>query len=425
MMKTAAEQPAQTQVMPGQTGARPVARARMGREQANADFEGLLARQSMIPDMPSEKREEASPDIQPAQQGRATPEALFFALAGGREFGAQPEVAEQPRAPDSGDGDNPSSASDTGMTPAATATPEPAAVPSQPQVVVPNAPVAMKERGKPAEAKPAMGPTVALPTKIDPPDGEIVADPAREPTASADGRATERDAAPSPAQRKLQAIGEAASPKETGASQGPPPVTLIRVAGQETHFAPTPVFLFDDQKLEASGVNASAGLDEPSRVQPQSPIAIKAPSGPLKTLTVQLGSQELGLINATLALKDKMLDLRVDAMRDEAVTSLRENAGRLADTLQSLGFAVDGVIVQKMHQAEASAQAGNGHPMQHGAAGQDGQGQQRDLNGSGFGAEGSSRQSRQVVHDDHLAEQDGNDQANSAGATRNSRDVFL
>jgi len=422
MMKAAAEQPAQIQVMPGQTGARQVPRARTGTDQLMADFEELLAKQSMISDMPPERSEDASSDGPSAQQALPSPEARFLALAGGREIPAKQGAPEQPRVSDSG-GDLSVSASDDSATQAATTMPEPLPVPAQLQVLDPPARIAVNEGGQPAIDKPAVGPTAPLPARIEVADAEAVADP--ELPEGENDRAPARDGVAPSVERKSQAIGDAESSKEMGASPASVPVTLIRVAGQETHFAPTPVFLFDDIKTDASTMHVSSGPDEPSRAQPQSPVALKAPSGPLKTLTVQLGSHELGLINATMALKDKALDLRVGAMRDEAVTSLRENAGRLTETLQSLGFSVDGVTVQKMHQADAGAQTGNGQQMQHGAAGQDGQGQQRDQNASGFGAEGSSRQSRHITDDDHRAEQDGNDQAKSMGGTRNSRDVFL
>lgn len=438
MMKATAERTVQSQVMPGQAGARQSPRVRMEADQVMADFEGLLARQPIISGTPLENREEASPGGQPAQQALASPEVLFLALAGGGDFTAKREAAEQPRTPDSG-GDSSVPASDDGVMKSAATMPEPPVELAQPQGVHPQARVAAIEGGQPAKDKSATELRAAFPVPADRADAAAAADPTPVLAASDneraierddddDGRAAKRDDAEPSGEKKPRAIAEAVSRKEMGvsqASQGGPPVTLIRVAGQETHFAPTPVFLFDDRKMDASTVQASSGPDETTRAQPQSPIALKAPSGPLKTLTVQLGSQELGLINATMALKDKALELRVGAIRDEAVTSLRENAGRLADTLQSLGFSVDGVTVQKMHQGDAAAQTGNGQPMQHNAGGQDGQGAQRNLNNSGFGAEGSSGQSRQSPHDDHLAEQDGNGQANSLGGTRNSGDVFL
>lgn len=430
MMKAAAEAPMQTQITPGNAGTRQAQRGRMGADQLMADFEGLLAKQSMIRELPLEKTAKPAPDGESAQPALTSPEVLFLALAGGGEFMAQEETAEQPHAPDSAVDDTSPPISDDNTPPAG---PELPAVQMQPQIVQPQAPAAMKEGKQPANDKPSLIPktaAVAAPSvRIEHSDGEPAVDPAQEVPAPDNVRATERGSTSSSAERKTYAIaGEAASLKDMETSPGLEPVTLIRVAGQETHFAPTPVFLFDDHKIDMSAVNMPAGPDQPSRVQPApSPIALKAPVGPLKTLTVQLGSHELGLINATMALKDKALDLRIGAMRDDAVASLRENAGRLSDTLQSLGFAVDGVTVQKMHQSDTGAQTSNGHSMQHGAGGQDGtgQGQQRDLNGSGFSAGGSARQSRHNSHDDHLAEQDGNDQVKSAGGTRNSRDVFL
>ncbi|QIG49898.1 flagellar hook-length control protein FliK [Nordella sp. HKS 07] len=424
MMKAAAEQPAQIQGMPGQTGARQAPRARTGTDQLMADFDELLAKQSMISDMPPENREQASSDGPPAQQALASPEVLFLALTGGREFPAKQGVPEQPGVSDSG-GDVSATASDDSATQGVTTMPEPIPVLAQSQVLDPPARIAVNEGRQPAIDKPAVGPSAPVPAHIELADTEAVADLTPELPASENDRAPARDGVALSVERKSQAIGEATSSKDMGASPACAPVTLIRVAGQETHFAPTPVFLFDDIKTGASSMHPTSGPDEPSGAQPQSPVALKAPSGPLKTLTVQLGSHELGLINATMALKDKALDLRVGAMRDEAVTSLRENAGRLTETLQSLGFSVDGVTVQKMHQVDAGAQTGSGQQMQHGAAGQDGQGQQRDPNASGFGAEGSSRQSRHIPDDDHRAEQDGNDQAKSMGGIRNSHDVFL
>lgn len=434
MMKGAAENTPPMQATPSQAGTRHALRARMGSDQLMADFEGLLARQSMARDAPLEKADEAASDDQLGQSQRASREALFLALTGGSEFAAQPDQAEQPQDQDGTSAESHAPMPDESAPQAVTAPLELLAAAMLAQAVQPQRQAVPNDDRVMTRDKSAVLPKAAVslaqPLTVERAANEPGVGLA--PDVVDDSHSPRSGDASSAVDRKVQATaGEPAVREESGENQGSPlPVTLIRVAGQETHFAPSPVFLFDDHMTGTLTMNAPAGPNEPSRLQPAipPPIAAKAQTGPLKMLRVELGSNELGLINATMALKDNMLDLRIGAARDDAVMSLRENAGKLSDTLQSMGFSVDGVTVQKLQQSDTGSQTGTGQPMQHGATtGQDGsgQGQQRTLNGSGFGAEDSAGRSRHSPDEDHLAEHESNDQAKNTGGIRNSRDVFL
>lgn len=430
MMNGAAEKTVLTQAMPGQRGTRQALGARMGPDQLMASFEGLLAKHGMVQDPSAEQIEAKTPDNHLEQPPRATPEALFLALAGGAELAASDEDAEQPQIEDeSGDDSTVAETEEKPLQPAAIRAESPALV---------IAAVAPRMQPEPGEAKPTIKEEAAPKLKAAPVDAartmvESVEDdaPIGLPPASPDNASSQPDAdRPVVAEKRAAKVAEdpPAAEKPSKNQDGAPPVTLIRVAGQETHFAPSPVFLLDDQKITSSPLSAPSETDAPGRAQPVTPpVMVKAPSGPLKTLKVDLGSHELGMINATVALKDKALDLKIGAARDDAVASLRENAGKLSDALQALGYSVDAVSVQKMQQSDAGAQAGNGQPQQQDAGGQDtrGQGQQRPSGGSGFGSESSSGQSRYAHRDDHLAEQERNDHAKSTAGSRDSRGVFL
>lgn len=430
MMNGAAEKTVLTQTMPGQRGTRQTPGARMEPDQLMADFEGLLARHNLAQDSSPEQAEVKTSDIQPEQPPRVTPEALFLALAGA-EFAPPDEGAEKPQIQDE-DGND-------GATAGGEAKPsQPAILRAEIPALVIAASVPPQVQAEASEVKSVIKDEIApkvdvaavddSPLRVTNPGDDIPVNP---PRAGQDSGATPpRADNPLVTEKRIAKVAEdqptaERSPKSQDSA---PPVTLIRVAGQETYFAPSPVLAFDDQKIGSLPLGAPAEAGASGRSQPVAPpVIIKAPGGPLKTLKVELGSHELGLINATVALKDKALDLRIGAARDDAVASLRENAGRLSDALQALGYSVDAVSVQKMQQSDAGAQAGNGQPQQHDAGGQDarGQGQQRPSGGSGFGSDGSSGQSRYSHRDDHLAEQESHDHAKSTSGSRNSRGVFL
>lgn len=428
MMKSATENTLPTQIVPGHAGTRHAGRGRIDTDQLTAEFEGLLARQPMVRgDAKSQTPEDAAPDGEGARPARSTPEALFLALAGGRELAAEQQGGEDP----SGQSE---AAADGALEPDGDA-PRRAADPTQPrsnevqaQLMQPAIRAEGNEEGMVTKADPLVMPKAA---RAEAPRFVSERFDSADIHAATPGVPDHESARAEPAAEKrvFRFAGEGRGIEDAEKSPGgTSPFALIRVAGQETHFAPSPVVVFDDHKIDALAMNAPAGPDEPSRAQPAPPpLVVKPASGPLRMLKVELGSHELGLINATMALKDKALDLRLGAARDDTVASLKEGAGRLSDTLQALGFSVDGVTVQKMHQSDGGNQTGNGQSMQQGAPGQDGSGQnqQRGLNGSGSGAGGSSGQSRHTPHDDHLAEQNGNDQAKNAGGARNSRDVIL
>lgn len=432
MMNGAAEKTALTQALPGQRGTRQAPGTRTGPDQVMADFEGLLAKHSMVQDAPPEQAEAKTrtPDNHLEQPPRATPEALFLALAGGAEFTLPEEDAEQPQIQGESD-DNAAAEAEEKPSPSAPLRAETpvilGAVSTAPQV---RAEAKETKSTIKDEIAPKLGAVAAdaAPLVIENSSDDL---PVNLPRVDRDdGSSSPTADSPVVAEKRTTKVAEEpAAPEKASKSQdAAPPVTLIRVAGQETHFAPSPVLLFDDQKIGSMPLGAPPETDASGRPQPVAPpVLIKAPSGPLKTLKVELGSHELGLVNATVALKDKALDLRIGAARDDAVASLRENAGRLSDALQALGYTVDAVSVQKMQQSDAGAQTGNGQPQQQDSGGQDarGQGQQRPSSGSGFGSENSSGQSRYSHRDDHLAEQEGNDHAKSTAGSRNSRGVFL
>lgn len=434
MMNGAAEKTVLTQAVSGPRGARQLPGTRMGPDQLMADFEGLLAKHSMAQDLSPEqveaKDKAKTPDNHLEQPPRATPEALFLALAGGAEFAAPEEDPEQPQIEDDGGDDG--ATADVEEKPSQSVTPRAdvptivsALPPPQVQAEVREAEAVIKDETAPKLKAVAAD---AAPLLIENSGDDLPVDLAR--ARQDDGSSLPPADSPVVAEKRPAKIAEEspAADKASKSQDGAPPVTLIRVAGQETHFAPSPVFLFDDQKVGGVALGPPTETGAPGRPQPVAPpVLVKAPGGPLKTLKVELGSHELGMVNATMALKDKALDLKIGAARDDAVASLRENAGRLSDALQALGYSVDAVSVQKMQQSDAGAQTGNGQPQQQDAGGQDarGQGQQRPSSGSGFGSEGSSGQSRYSHRDDHLAEQEGNDHAKSAADSRNNRGVFL
>lgn len=431
MMNGAAEKTVLTQAMPGQRGTRQASGARLGPDQLMANFEGLLAKHGMVHDQPTEPAETRTSDDHLEQPPRATPAALFLALAGGAELAVPQEKTGQPLTQDEGDDD--SAPVETREQPSQPVTMR-SEIPAMAIAVSPPPKVqAEAKEAKPVvedEAAPKLIPPVAdtVPLVVENARGDVPVNVLR--TARDDGPSPRPADSPVVIEKRIaKAPEEPPSPEKASKSQdGAPPVTLIRVAGQETHFAPAPVLLFDDQQVAGLPLGAPAEVDAPGRAQPvAAPVTLKAPSGPLKTLKVELGSHELGMVNATVALKDKALDLKIGAARDDAVASLRENAGKLSDALQALGYSVDAVSVQKMQQSDAGAQAGNGQPQQQDAGGQDtrGQGQQRPSGGSGSGSENSSGQSRYSHRDDHLAEQERNDHAKSTAGNRDSRGVFL
>lgn len=424
MMKAAAEKTVQMQVMPGQSGTRQSLRTRMGENQLLADFEGLLARQSAAHDTPLDKLDAAPADNRAEPVPRATSEALFLALAGGTEFAVQ-EGAAEPRLEDDGAADDGEPAkTDEGQSQSAAIRAEASAVMIEAGAIRPQMQMEMQEeQDTPPPAKLHAAVADASPLMTGKRGDALADDPAP---------SVPDDIPDSPAvagKRHAKTAEEAPVADKAAKSQdGAPPVTLIRVAGQETHFAPSLAPMPGDQKIDTLPLSVPAGPDEPVRAQPAlPPVAVKMTNGPLRTLKVELGSHELGLVNATVALKDKSLDLKIGAARDDAVASLKENAGKLSDALQALGYSVDGISVQKMQQSDAGGQAGNGQPAQQDTGGQDarGQGQQRTSGGSGFGSEDSHGQSRHTRHDDHLAEQEGHDQSKGIAVSRNSRGVFL
>lgn len=143
-------------------------------------------------------------------------------------------------------------------------------------------------------------------------------------------------------------------------------------------------------------------------------------------LKLQLDTSELGPVNATVMLKDDGLDLRIATIKEEAVVALRENAGKLSDALQSLGYTVDAVTVQKLSLPEAVQASSSSQPMHQGSTGQGGSSQaQWNLNGAEAGAGGSSRQSKQTPQDGQFAEHEGNDEAKTAGGIRTGGGVFV
>lgn len=427
MMNGATEKTVLTQATPGQRGTRQAPGTRMGLDQLMADFEGLLAKQSMVQDPSPEQAEAKTTDNRLEQPPRATPEALFLALAGSAELAAPEKDTEQPQIEDDGGDDSVTAEADEKPS---QSTPLRAEIPA----IVSAAPTPPQVRAETREAKPVVKDETApklnvvaadaVPLSIENSGDDVPVNLAR--AGQDDGSSSPPADSPVVAEKRTAKITEEspAADKTSKSQDGAPPVTLIRVAGQETHFAPSPVLLFDDQKIGSLPLGPPAETEASGRPQPVAPpVMVKAPSGPLKTLKVELGSHELGMVNATLALKDKSLDLKIGAARDDAVASLRENAGRLSDALQALGYSVDTVSVQKMQQSDAGTQTGNGQPQQQDAGGQDarGQGQQRPSSGS----ESSPGQSRYSHRDDHLAEQEGNDHAKSTADSRNSRGVFL
>ncbi|MFZ5673462.1 MAG: flagellar hook-length control protein FliK [Pseudomonadota bacterium] len=423
MMKAVAEKAMQMQVAQGQSGMRQALRFRMGGDQPMADFEGLLARQSAVHDAPLEKLDGQAADNRIEQAPRTTTEVLFMALAGGAEITVQEETPEPQDEDDSAEDGEPAKADEAPaeavimrLQPPAIAVEESA---DRPQIQTET----KREKDAAPPARLVIPAGAALPLVNEKGGDDLVADSV---PAVAD------DAPDSPAvagRRNPKRVEEAPAVDKAARSQdGAPTVTLIRVAGQETHFAPSLAPMLGEQKIDTLPLNTPAGPDGPVRAQPAPPPGVvKMPNGPLRTLKVELGSQELGLVHATVAIKDKALDLRIGAVRDEAVAGLKENAGKLSDALQALGYSVDGVSVQKMQQSDAGNQTGAGQPMQQDAGGQDarGQGQQRTSGGSGSGSENSNGHSRHMRHDDHFAEQEGHDQPKSTAAGRNGRGVFL
>lgn len=205
-----------------------------------------------------------------------------------------------------------------------------------------------------------------------------------------------------------------------------PAVVVNVTASQETHFAPIAPVPFDNPAPPLAMVD---GATAPREVAPPPPV-MQAPSypaaGPLKMLKLQLDTSELGPVNATMALKDDGLDLRIAAVTEEAVMALRENAGKLSDALQSLGYSVDAVTVQKLNLPDAVTASVSSQPMQQGSTGQGGSNQaQWDLNGAQAGAGGSSRQSKQTPQGGQFAEHEGNGEAQGAGGVRAGGDVFV
>lgn len=433
MMKAAAETAVNMQVMSGHPGARQAPRSRLGAEQLLADFEGLLARQSAAHDTPLDKTEVPAVDNRAEPAPRATPEALFMALSGGAELMVQEETAGQPQLDDDSSEDGEPAQADAPQPQAAAPRSE---IPAMVIDVVKTRPSMRMETGeeplivkdealspKPGVAVSDIAPAVDAKR----PDNAVV-DVAQADTGDVPPR-SDVDSRAVTEKRSARVAPETPAAEKTSRNQeAAAPVTLVRVAGVETHFAPSPAPIFADQKIDLLPLSPPAAPDGPGRAQPAlPPVAVKMPNGPLKTLKVELGSHELGLVNATVALRDKAIDLKIGAARDDAVASLKENAGKLSDALQALGYSVDGVSVQKMQQGDAGNQTGMGQSSQQDAGGQDarGQGQQRTSGGSGFGSESSSGQSRHTHRDDHFAEQEGNDQPKGTAVGRTSRGVFL
>lgn len=411
MMKGATEKAVQLEPMAGgHAGSTHNPRGRKtGAERLLADFDKLLAKhQSAVRD---EKSSEAPADAAaPMTTSLPRPEAAFFTVA------------------QEGNGLSPQ-ATPVSPLPAPQATEDGTLVitPDLVQPLVLQKPVEPKTEAK--ADRPVMKVDHMLPH---PPNDQAEDRPVMQflQKPAADGGEPDRTGLITQVMQKPAIVADDSQGLESAVESNPVnlPVILVRAVAPETHLPPAPLALVgapDTLTMAMGPAMTSEAAPPPPVTSP--PVMPKFHVGPLKLLKVELGSTELGPINATMALRDSALDLRIGALRDDAVASLREHAGKLSDALQSLGYSVDGITVQKLHQHDIGQQAANGQPMQQGAAGQDpGAQSQRDLAGSRAGAEGSSRQSRQAFNGNRNAEHESNDQSRGpAGNTRSSRDVFV
>lgn len=385
MMKAAGEGPAPAAIMPGQARGRLAHKGQaVGKDQLLADFDRLLAKQSAIADnLPVS--EEPQPDDK-----AAAPDAAFLSIASlgdlvSRLAAALPQAKLQ--------------AEDTA----------PPAQAAEADILSTDIADEAEMPADPAPRQIARGASAQRPPAVTPEPAPIAAD-----AEIKDVPAHVMPAAPEAASAEL-------SPESVRETAPPPTVTVT--VKQETYFAPVQIILLGDQGPTAAPVS---GLQSSTPSAPAPLVMSQPAAAPLKLLKLELGTSELGPVSATMAVKNDALDLRIKAHKDDAVASIRENAGKLTDALQSLGFSVDSITVQKINAPDASTSFNQGQASANGAPGQGGNNQAQGGSSSPeAGAGGSSRQSRHTPNGGHFAEHDGNDETRNSGGARSGSDVFV
>lgn len=406
-MKAETDQAGPLSIPMGQINGRQTHRSRVATDRLLENFERLLAKQSDPQDMGLELKDETAPEVPILAQPPIISDAALIAVAKLDQLAAglaqgEPQATTKIAADDE---------------------------PEKPALKeTASDDVELEDQSdQPTDIRPALIPTahvsVAHYEKTESRKPETTDKPQALPvTAVAQKEPVRSPAVPTTDSPPVIAEDQSQPSKETK------PAVLVNVtATQETHFAPAAPIVFDNPAPPLATVD---GTPAPRETAPPPPL-IQAPSlpavGPLKMLKLQLDTSELGPVNAIMALKDDGLDLRIAAVKEEAVMALRENAGKLSDALQSLGYSIDTVTVQKLSLPDAVQASASSQPMQQGSAGQGGSNQaQWDLNGAQAGAGGSSRQSKQTPQNGgQFAEHEGNGESQGAGGVRAGGDVFV
>jgi flagellar hook-length control protein FliK len=177
----------------------------------------------------------------------------------------------------------------------------------------------------------------------------------------------------------------------------------------QTHFAPVQQLSPALQIAEfvASAAGDMAGADSPdgaaATANSQSPDASglslnTPPASMIKTLTLSLEPDSLGTVTVTMRLADSGLDLQLEAAKSATTSLIEKDKANLSDRLQSLGYAVDSVVV-----TTAPARGANQDPTHDQSAA--GQGQQQA--GSDAPASGLSQNGGRNGNDQSPAQRGG------------------
>ncbi|MGF6172740.1 flagellar hook-length control protein FliK [Ensifer sp. 4252] len=132
----------------------------------------------------------------------------------------------------------------------------------------------------------------------------------------------------------------------------------------------------------AQSLQPSAGLGQPG--------AWTQAGKTLNTLKIQMHPIELGLVTATLRLKDDELQVELKVENGEAFRQLRDDQSEMVKALRAQGFAVDQINV--VFNSGSDTSTGGGSSQQQAQAGQQGRERAEDGSGQGRQREGGDSQ---------------------------------
>jgi flagellar hook-length control protein FliK len=123
----------------------------------------------------------------------------------------------------------------------------------------------------------------------------------------------------------------------------------LSVARQETHLVPA-ALSSNASPLQQITNRIASEMDpaELTRAELAQEPGLTAPSSnsPVKTLSIRLDPPELGSLSIRMSLKDDVLQLQVEASRQETAALLQRDQETLQKMLRSAGYGLDGMTVQ-------------------------------------------------------------------------------